>query len=553
MNINYQKLFILLATFFPLLAEAQTVTTVKDISPTLSSEPRMITPYKNKLYFFAEDDTHGMELWQSDGTSTGTSLAMDYISGPDGMPSVYRMKAALNKLFFYYSDLNGNEKMMVTEGTFPTTYTLSNYAEGSDFVEHNGFIYFLETENLFTNIECRLMKSDGTVAGTTTVASIFTTYSAIPNLYDSEFKVFNNKIYFTIEGTSGDRELLYYDPVNNIYSFVDLSANHIFNMHSLHVYNNKLYCVSDATGTGLGDEIYSVDVNNTVSLTLDRNPGAGNCFAGNFFECNNALFFTAKDGAAGIQQHWLSANNASGSSWPPFTTTGANAYPSNHILYKGDMYFSALTDTSVALFKYNTTTNLIQWVQDISKQIGRNSEYMKSFFVYNDKLYFMGAKTGTPVLVGGNNPHSQLWQSDGTTAGTKEVVLTPTPVQYAGNLAREVVVYQGSAYFNGDYNGLGFELNKLTTMPLSIYTVDSKINFAVFPNPFSSNLNINHVTEDGYQAAVINSTGNIIAIHQLRKGANTIHLNSAINGVYMLQILDKNKAVLNTYKITKKQ
>jgi ELWxxDGT repeat protein len=553
MNINYQKLFILLATFFPLLAEAQTVTTVKDISASLSSEPRMITPYKNKLYFFAEDDTHGMELWQSDGTSGGTTLAMDYISGPDGMPSVYRMKAALNKLFFYYSDLNGNEKMMVTEGTFPTTYTLSNYAEGSDFVEHNGFIYFLETENLFTNIECRLMKSDGTVAGTTTVASIFTNYSAIPNLYDSEFKVFNNKIYFTIQSTNGDRELMYYDPVNNLYTFADLSANYIFNMHSLHVYNNKLYCVSDAKGTGFGDEIYSIDVNNTISLTLDRNPGAGNCFGGNFFECDGALFFTAKDGSSGIQQHWLSANNASGSSWPPFTTTGANAYPSNHTMYKGNMYFSALTDTSVALFKYNTTTNLIQWVQDISKQIGRNSEYMKSFFVYNDKLYFMGAKTGTPVMVGGNNPHSQLWQSDGTTAGTKEVALTPTPVQYAGNQAREVVVYQGSAYFNGDYNGLGYEVNKLTTIPLVINTISNKLNFDVYPNPFRTNFSINNQHDDKLTANIISITGSRILVHSLHKGVNNIDLNTVPNGAYLLQIMNESNEVINAYKIQKRQ
>jgi ELWxxDGT repeat protein len=66
-------------------------------------------PAGNTLYFAANDGTHGIELWKSDGTSSGTKLVQDIDPGVDGSwPQAFAVQG--NKLLFSAADeLHGRE------------------------------------------------------------------------------------------------------------------------------------------------------------------------------------------------------------------------------------------------------------------------------------------------------------------------------------------------------------------------------------------------------------------------------------------------------------
>src|SRR5262249_577276 len=57
----------------------------RDIQPgAAGSSPNRLTNVNGKLFFTANDGTHGSELWSSDGTSSGTVLVKDITSGSSG-------------------------------------------------------------------------------------------------------------------------------------------------------------------------------------------------------------------------------------------------------------------------------------------------------------------------------------------------------------------------------------------------------------------------------------------------------------------------------------
>lgn len=57
---------------------------VKDIAPAGSSSPEHLTVMGGKLYFTADDGVKGRELWKSDGTAAGTVMVKDIRPGSDG-------------------------------------------------------------------------------------------------------------------------------------------------------------------------------------------------------------------------------------------------------------------------------------------------------------------------------------------------------------------------------------------------------------------------------------------------------------------------------------
>jgi len=178
---------------------------VKDINPGShydgigSSSLSPFYEYNDKLYFAANDGTHGYELWVSDGTTAGTIMVKDINPGSDGSISVPFFKTYNGKLFFRADDGTHGEELWVTDGTTAGTQLVKDINIGYEsvpgnftngFHEYNGKLYF----SAYTT-ETHFWVTDGTEAGTVMVKNIIPYRS--PTTY-------NGKMYFSAsDGTNG--------------------------------------------------------------------------------------------------------------------------------------------------------------------------------------------------------------------------------------------------------------------------------------------------------------------------------------------------------------
>lgn len=82
---------------------------VRDINPGGASSPEGFTVAGGKLYFSANDGAHGIELWESDGTADGTRLVHDLAPGlTSSLPE--ELTAVGNRLYFRADDgVHGSE------------------------------------------------------------------------------------------------------------------------------------------------------------------------------------------------------------------------------------------------------------------------------------------------------------------------------------------------------------------------------------------------------------------------------------------------------------
>jgi len=177
---------------------------VKDITPgSASTDFSSFSPVtvNGVLYFIANDGVNGEELWKSDGTAAGTVMVKDINPGSSG--AGIRNTTVLNgKLIFTADDgIHGNE-IWVSDGTAAGTHLAKDIVPGVDglFISNilvAGNWLFFTREAPVTNI-VELWKTDGTEGGTIPV------YTASPV---NKFTVVNDIIYANVTSPANGREL----------------------------------------------------------------------------------------------------------------------------------------------------------------------------------------------------------------------------------------------------------------------------------------------------------------------------------------------------------
>jgi ELWxxDGT repeat protein len=109
---------------------------VKDIYQAGDSSPSALTVVNGTLFFAADDVTHGVELWKSDGTAAGTVLVKDINPGAgDSDPNW--LTNVNGRLFFRADDGTNGSELWQSDGTAAGTVLVKDIHPAGDSSPHN--------------------------------------------------------------------------------------------------------------------------------------------------------------------------------------------------------------------------------------------------------------------------------------------------------------------------------------------------------------------------------------------------------------------------------
>lgn len=325
---------------------------VKDINPgsagtstdlVVTGRP-CLTVFENKVYFLADDGSHGKELWMSDGTAAGTQLLKDINPGSAESYPMYPTVLGHKLIFSAYNAANGNE-VWITDGTTAGTQMIKDIYAGTDGSEPNNFtvfnnkVYFAAHNGANGN---ELWASDGTTAGTQMVKDIC---PGPDNAGPGNFTVFNNKLYFCGGAMSPQGYELW---------------------------------ATDGTAAG-------------TQMVKDIFPGAGDGLPANFILFKGKLFFTAKGNDATGTELWYTDGTAAGTAMVKDLAPGPSpSAPRELIVHKERLYFIfsvAFMDEHLAV-----SDGTAAGTKQIAPPGANLPDPMvrSSFIVYHDTLYLNG-------------------------------------------------------------------------------------------------------------------------------------------------------------------
>ena len=364
--------------------------TVKVASPLPDGSPQRFSlgmddavVLGNKLVFSADDGTHGLEPWISDGTQQGTQLVLD------AAPPV-------RSLLTYDATTFGNGSFFsIDDGTATTVWRTDGTSGGTaafQQLEHQVSPGFTTAgPHLFFRGQSSLWRSDGTVAGTAKVKDL-------PGSVDSMVAL-GNSVGFT--GTTSDLSLGLWLSDGTSAGTVETGA---LNAEYLGAASGRLWLT--ALSGSSGNQLWTSDgtVNGTMPVAVINS--SGDSKPSGFVGLAGKTLFAATDGATGYEP-WITDGTPAGTRRIADIATGsASSGPTGMFAWNG----------TVLMWVTPSTTGPELWKTDGTEA---GTTRIKA-------VSYGGATTFTAwgsyvFFAGKDDAGAELWRTDGTEAGTVRV------------------------------------------------------------------------------------------------------------------------------------
>ena len=402
---------------------------VKDIRPgSAGSTPERFADVNGTLFFVADDGTHGKEVWRTNGTSAGTVLVKDIIrtagsSNPSGLTNVN------GTLFFSANDGQYGYELWKSNGTEAGTIMVEdiNTSSGSSpegLTEMNGAVYFIANNGTSGK---ELFKSNGTPSGTMLLKDIMpgSKRSGIENMTavnDNLFFIANDGIHgaelWKTNGTSAGTVLVKDMTPGGAGSHgegtFDYRMGGFTNINGtlfFAAYQNNIYYIWKSDGTAGG----TIPLQQASGPTLWNPKPQFTYLNGSIYYFNGAvvnynseyfLYRMDEDGSNPVQLMNLDFPDYYNPYYPKIVGVGDH------------LYFSGQHGHGMTLFKSDGTVDGTKEFLDVRIiTIGSNPANMT---VFNGKIYFTTDIDETTV--GDYSLYDALWETDGTTEGTREII-----------------------------------------------------------------------------------------------------------------------------------
>jgi ELWxxDGT repeat protein len=394
-------------------AAAQLPNILKNINTTdqVSGSPRGMTNVNGTVFFSATDGLHGRELWRTTGQVNPTQLLKDINPNGDANPANF---CNVNGTVFFTANDGNGIALWKTDGTTAGTVFVKNVFSGAaddqiaQLTACNGKLFFtaLATTALPVGVVVcpKLYVSDGTAAGTKVLGTnVFSpqNLTAVGNtlFFSAAASPINSNIeLFKSNGTSAGTVMV-----------AEINANSASSEPRNLLNVNGVLFFSATNGVANGRQIWKTTTNplqpvqRLSSLQMQGFPGAN---IGEIAHLNGTVFFTAHSGfpATGFQIHRVN----------PVGTTQLNpvAIAQNLKACNGRLFFTQTGQEGAVLSFVTTNSNVVTDLRSFPALPGEDAFFPKNFTVVGITLFFNAGTT----LFG-----RELWQSDGTVNGTKQV------------------------------------------------------------------------------------------------------------------------------------
>ncbi|MBL9075867.1 MAG: hypothetical protein JNL08_00100 [Planctomycetes bacterium] len=459
-----------------------------DLAPgSGSSFPSRFTVAGGWLWFTANDGATGTELWRTDGTLANTQRVADLT--PGSASTAFTALAAFGSGVVFAANAGVGTEPYASDGTPAGTVLLADLRPGSLSSSPADFTV-LGSQVLFAADGAtggrELFRTDGTPAGTALVLDV---NPGTPGSSPAEFALLGGAVVFAATTSSGGREPWRSDgTAPGTYALGDLlPGSSSSNPAGFAAVGSDLWFAAD--GSGIGRELWRTDGTPAgTTLLADLQPGltgadprAITAFLG------GALLSAAIGGAA--EPHFRDAVTGTTVLLRDVATTQADAHPGTWANLGSDVFFAAGGEgLGQEPFRTGGTAATTVPIADLVP--GTNGSNTTAAVGVGNRVFFAAQDAGggrqlfvtdgtatTQLTFGlpGPTPRDlvafgtgvlftaetavdrELWVSDGTPAGTFELLEIHATAPAFGSSSALFTVVGGAVFFVADDGVHGFE------------------------------------------------------------------------------------------------